>query len=320
MPPEPKPASTERVRKLTDDALNRLAEELKAGRSDTLKAYLAAMARFHRYSWTNTILIQSQRPTATRVAGYHTWRDLGRWVKRGEKGIAIYAPIVTKVREPEASPRPSDTSNERRVTGFRAAYVFDVEQTEGKAMPAFSQTAGDPKQHLDNLKEIVATRHIALNYDLSIAPAQGQSLGGSIRILPNLSPAEEFVTLAHELAHELLHHQPGAGAIPPTVRETQAEAFAFVLSQAIGLENQRSASDYIALYNGDPNTLAESLTAIHRAATQILNDLVPDTSERTETVRRLDRDISNDFAPEVSQQLGPDAHFPEPRDAGSLER
>src|SRR5262245_57574001 len=89
----------DKVRKMAEEALNRLSADLEAGKSETLKNYLAAAGRFHRYSWGNVLLINSQRPDATRVAGFHTWHDFGRWVKKGEKGIMIFAPVVVKNKE-----------------------------------------------------------------------------------------------------------------------------------------------------------------------------------------------------------------------------
>ena len=114
--------------KITTDALDTLAALLDEGHSDQLTALLKTMARFHTYSWHNVCLIASQRPTATRVAGFHTWRTMGRFVRKGEKGIAILAPIVRR--------RGADiaTDDERTVVGFRAAYVFDIEQTDGESV------------------------------------------------------------------------------------------------------------------------------------------------------------------------------------------
>jgi len=107
------------LKKMTTDALDTLAALLDEGRSDQLTALLKTMARFHTYSFHNTCLIASQRPTATRVAGFETWRTMGRFVRKGEKGIAIMAPIVGR-REAE-----SEGDNARTVRGFRATYVFD---------------------------------------------------------------------------------------------------------------------------------------------------------------------------------------------------
>src|SRR5450755_325209 len=97
----------DRVRKLAEESLNRLASELEAGKSEALQNYLNTMGRFHNYSWRNVLLIGAQRPTATHVAGYHTWRDLGRHVKTSEKGIMIFAPIVTKQRDNSPTRTPS---------------------------------------------------------------------------------------------------------------------------------------------------------------------------------------------------------------------
>ena len=270
----------ERVRQIADEALGRLEAALKAGHSEVLKQYLAAMSRFHRYSWNNVLLIQSQRPTATRVAGYHAWHDLGRFVRKGEKGIVIIAPVLTKEREPRLNAVSREGSEETfRLRGFRTAYVFDVEQTEGRPPPEFSKTTGDPKDYGDKLKAIVANRGISVEYDATIAPALGVSTGGRIRLMPGLSIAEEFSVLAHELAHEMLHHGADRGALPKVVRETQAEAVAFVVSHAVGLETRTAAADYIALYDGDSKTLTESLAAIQEAASGVLKDLLP--QERT---------------------------------------
>ncbi len=75
-------------------AVDFLIQQLEAGKSETLTAYLGAMARFHNYSFGNIVAIARQRPTATRVAGFGTWKEMGRFVKRGEKGIQILAPMI----------------------------------------------------------------------------------------------------------------------------------------------------------------------------------------------------------------------------------
>src|SRR5215210_5364683 len=90
------------LKKITTDALDRLAALLAEGHSDQLTALLKTMARFHKYSWHNVTLIASQRPTATRVAGFQAWRTMNRFVRKGEKGIAILAPIVGR-REAESA-------------------------------------------------------------------------------------------------------------------------------------------------------------------------------------------------------------------------
>jgi hypothetical protein len=100
-----------------------LIEQLEAGNSDALTAYLDAMSRFHRYSFGNVLSIARQRPGATRVAGFHAWRQLGRNVKKGERGIRILAPIITKRRQKDE--RDKDAPSRPMLAGFRNAYVFE---------------------------------------------------------------------------------------------------------------------------------------------------------------------------------------------------
>ena len=112
------PNANDKARKVAEEALNRLSADLEAGRSEGLKNYLSAMSRFRRYSWGNVLLIASQRPTATHVAGYHMWNQLGRSVKKGEKGIMIFAPMVVKQ---EPVPGQNDAKEPSRLAGFRTA-------------------------------------------------------------------------------------------------------------------------------------------------------------------------------------------------------
>lgn len=272
--------SDEKVRTIAEEALERLSAELEAGKSEALKSYLGAMGRFHRYSWGNVLLINSQRPDATHVAGFHTWHDLGRSVKKGEKGIMILAPVIVKQRDQvnqvPVAKESSKPDSVVRLAGFRTAYVFDVSQTQGKPLPEFAKTTGNPKDYDEKLKAIAAKRDISVEYDPKIAPALGMSSGGRIRLSPGLAPAEEFSVLAHELAHEMLHHRKDAVRPPEVVRETQAEAVAFVVCRSVGLETNNAAADYIQLYNGDKKTLADSLAAIQETSAKILDELLPE--------------------------------------------
>jgi hypothetical protein len=291
------------------------------------------MGRFHNYSWGNVLLIGVQRPTATHVAGYHTWRDLGRHVKTGEKGIMIFAPILTKQRDNSPTPPTPEKAattkdNVFRLTGFRTAFLFDVEQTEGKPLPEFAKTTGDPKDFADKLKTLVASRGISLEYDKSIAPAQGISSGGKIRLIPGMQPAEEFSVLAHELAHEMLHHiKKDETRLPEVIRETQAEAVAYVVSRAVGLETNSAAADYIALYTGDKKTLAESLSVIQETSSRILDELLPQQRPTPHQERQPEKTPTNQ--PSQSQaepgrpnlsEASPAPQVPDQVDSISLDR
>jgi hypothetical protein len=174
-----------------------LIEQLEQGHSDALTAYLTAMGRFHNYSFGNILEIARQKPDATRVAGLYAWNQLGRKVKKGEHGIRILAPVIgVRRKKDEEAEKDIRTQNQAVLVGFRAAYVFDVSQTEGKELPEFSErVSGSAGEYRDRLVDFVIAQGIALEFKESIAPALGMSYGGKIALLPGQSKAEEFSTL-----------------------------------------------------------------------------------------------------------------------------
>jgi antirestriction protein ArdC len=256
--------TADELKKLTTNALDTLGAALDAGHSDNLTALLKTMGRFHRYSMHNVCLIVSQRPTATRVAGFQTWRTLGRFVRRGEKGIAILAPIVG--RRDTTVPADGDP---KTVVGFRAAYVFDVEQTDGEPLAEAAQAAGDPGMRTRALEAMITAQGITVEHVNDLDGAYGTSSGGRIQILNGLAPAAEFSVLVHEYAHELLHRSSDRPDSRDT-RELEAEAVAFVVGHAVGLDVTDAARDYIHLYRGDSTALAQSLERIQRTASAIV--------------------------------------------------
>jgi antirestriction protein ArdC len=258
---------SEDASKLATSALETLAQTLAAGHSEALTAYLAAAGRFHTYSFRNVMLIASQRPDATRVAGFNAWRKLGRFVKKGETGIAIIAHIVLKRDD-----RPTNLDDERArdvQIRFKVAHVFDVVQTDGTPLPELGETAGDPGAYTQRLIRFIESLGIALDYADDLGGADGLSKKGQIVIRSRQTAATEFSVLVHELAHSLLHQVPNRPSTK-TVLELEAEAVAFTVCSGIGLDTGTAAADYIGLYDGDADLLAQSLDAIQRTASQIL--------------------------------------------------
>jgi antirestriction protein ArdC len=248
-----------------------LIAQLEAGRSDALTAYLDAMSRFHNYSFGNVLEIARQKPDATRVAGLYAWNQLGRKVKKGEKGIRILAPIIgVKRKRDEEAEKDITKQNTPVLVGFRNAYVFDVSQTEGAELPAMREVGGDVGDKRDRLLSFIERQGIELVYTENIAPALGVSYGGRIAILPGQCEAEEFSTLVHELAHELLGHAKRRTTTTKVVRETEAESVAFVVGKAVGLKVGTASADYIQLYHGNASLLAESLEVIQQTSAVIL--------------------------------------------------
>jgi hypothetical protein len=258
-----------------------LIEQLESGHSDALIAYLNAMSRFHHYSFGNVLEIARQMPDATRVAGFWAWKQLGRSVKSGEKGIRILAPIVgIKRKRDEEAEKDITRQNTRVLVGFRNAYVFDVAQTEGAELPAMHEVSGDVGENRDRLISFIERQGIELVFTEKIAPAMGASYGGRIAILRGQGEAEEFSTLVHELAHELLQHAQRRTTTTKVVRETEAEAIAFVVGKAVGLKVGTASADYIHLYHGNASLLTESLEVVQQTAAVILAALHPPTPEQ----------------------------------------
>lgn len=257
-----------------------LIEQLEAGHSDALTAYLDAMSRFHNYSFGNILEIARQRPDATRVAGMYAWNQLGRKVKKGERAIRILAPIVgVRRKKDEEAEKDITKQNTRVLVGFRNAYVFDVLQTEGAELPALREMSGDVGENRARLITFINKQNIELVFTENIAPALGTSYGGRIAILPGQSEAEEFSTLVHELAHEMLEHAKRRTTTTKVVRETEAESIAFVVGKAVGLNTGTASADYIHLYHGNASLLAESLEVIQQTSAVILAALQPSGTE-----------------------------------------
>jgi antirestriction protein ArdC len=274
---------TKSTQELIAASLDMLVKALESGHSELLSSYLKAMAKFHYYSFGNIVLIAGQRPEATQVAGLRSWNELGRRVKRGEKGILIFAPLIgwkRKQADPEnsnAMPTDARTAQpEKTLIGFRPVYVFDVAQTEGEPLPVLESTIkGDVGDKLEKLAALTEAHSIKLEYSDKIAPARGMSYGGLIRLLPDMQPAETLSVHIHELAHEMLHRAERRTLTTKTVRETEAEAVAFVVCHALGLDTGNGSCDYIQLYHGDAQLLAESLEVVQRTAAIILGAISP---------------------------------------------
>lgn len=272
------------AKQLAEKALTELHQALQAGKSETLKRYLAAMGRFHHYSFSNSMLIAIQNPNATHVAGFRRWLQLGRHVRKGEKGIGILAPLVYRKRDEDSAP---DENKGSSIHGFKVVHVFDISQTDGEELPEFAAISGDPGELLPALEQMVRESGIELQYEELPNGTFGVSRQGRIAITTGLSPAETFSVLVHETAHEWMHNGEQRKALDKTVRETEAEAVAFVVCQAFGLDCSTQSSDYIQLYRGSATTLSESLDRIQKTATRIIETLSQSTTEHHEEVSQV---------------------------------
>ena len=260
---------------LADKCLKDLAASLEQGQTEVLEKYLSALARFHHYSFGNMMMIVTQFPDASKVAGFHTWRKLGRWVKQGESGIAILAPMIGRKKEHAESNNRGDAllDKVKPVFGFRAVHVFDISQTEGEELPKLSEICGSPGFNLVCLEGVYQTLNIKLETRPMPDGMRGVSLGGHVVVKEGLNNSMRFRVLAHELAHEWMHGPQHRMTLAKTVRETEAEAVAYVVCRSFGLDCSTRSSDYIQMYRGDEVTLMASLGRIQRTATRIIESM-----------------------------------------------
>jgi len=256
------------AKEIVNKEIKNLCTELKEGKSDAIKEYLSTLAKFPNYSFRNCMLIAKQKPDATRVAGFRAWKGLNRYVKKGEHAITIIAPMPFKKEEGE---------EKREGMYFKAAYVFDVSQTDGEPLPEPTRVTGEATMYLEKLKNFATNQEIAISYADDLGGAEGVSTGGRIMLKEGLTKPEEIATLSHELAHEILHQQSKEERAPKVARETEAEAVAYVVCSALQLNTNRASSDYIQLYSGSEETVLASLNNIQRAASEMIEAIKGDS-------------------------------------------
>jgi len=246
--------------------------------SEAWRAWLDVQRRFHRYSWGNTVLIALQRPAATQVAGFHAWHRLGRHVCKGEKGIAILAPITRRFRVTD-----EETGEESVITGspraFRIAHVFDIAQTAGADLPSLplSKLGGhDP----DGLYERLCAVAGSIGYTVEKVSLDGGINGRChyreprIEIEVRNDARQQVKTLAHELAHAILHGDDRT-AITRERAELEAEAVAYIVCADLGIDSAAYSFGYLATWSGGgrdaERAISQSAQRIQKAAHVILD-------------------------------------------------
>ena len=268
--------SKERFAQLT----RRLARLLKKAPGPTLKAYLEVMRRFHRYSPANLVLIAIQRPDATLLKGYRGWQELGRQVRKGEKGIRIWAPI--RRRETREDPLTGEEVEVETLAGFRLVTVFDIAQTEGKplAIPDPLEIRAESPLSLEEALRRVEAAGIPVHLEASPDPGLGGWTDGQKIVLtrhPGRSNTALLKTLMHELAHYYLHFKDGkpVGEIDERRAEVEAELAAYLGMNLLGVETGEVSADYLKTYAAEPKELYEALARAGKAARKILKILKP---------------------------------------------
>lgn len=246
-----------------------LKEGIKAYlNSDHYKEFLTKMSQFNQYSSRNLRLILAQKPDASYLAPYNTWRKFDRHVKRGEKALSVIIP-VTYVKKDQQG-QPILDKNGRPETGmtFRLKpTTFDVSQTEGKEMPK----AAEVKEQLTDLDyanlyralmSIAKTNDVSVRFEEMAGETKGYYSPAEHQIVlrsHDMNKSQLIKTFIHETAHSELHHSnnPQREQLTRSNAELQAESVAYVVASYYGIDTSDYSFDYLAGWSKDKETLAD---------------------------------------------------------------
>lgn len=285
-----------------EEQLKQITDQLEQGVSEIFTSekyteYLQTMAKFHNYSFNNTLLIAMQKPEATLVAGYQAWqKKFNRQVKRGEKGIQIIAPAPYKEKQeiektdPETGEivigedgQPETEVVERVVTKFRVTTVFDVSQTTGEPIPEFevSELDGDVLIYHDFMEALKTVAPVPIRFIEIDGEAKGfyQFVDKYIAVQLGMSEAQTMKTAVHETAHAVLHDRDQMaeeGVVKDKLtKEVEAESIAYVVCNHFGLDTSEYSFSYIASWTSGKNMreLRASMDTIRKTSAEMIGQI-----------------------------------------------
>ena len=281
--------------------------------SDNYKDYLNFCAKLPRYSVNNQILIMLQKPDATMCQSFTGWKDMNRFVRKGEKGIRILAPAPYKMQKEQdktdASGKaildkdgePVKETVEITVNAFKPVSTFDISQTEGDPVPTIgvSELTGSVEGYetlLTAIKEVVP---VPISFEQIESGAKGyfNLEENRIAIQEGMSEAQTVKTLLHEASHQALHSREAMDKSGDkksrNQKECEAESVAYVVCQHYGIDTSDYSFAYVATWSADKEVpeLKASLDTIRRAAA----DLIVKIDEKVQS-RSVTQDIDKFIA------------------------
>ena len=287
----------EQIKKLTDQIEAGIKALFQSGDLEKYQAYLHTMSHFHHYSVNNQMLIFSQCPHATLVAGYQKWQNqFSRHVLRGEKGISILAPTpykikvekekldpVTKLPLLDADGKTITEEKEVQIPMFRPVKVFDVSQTDGEPLPEqvkspVAELTGNVEHYeafMDALKLVspvpIEIKPLSSNLDGFFSPSKQ-----SITLREGMSEVQTVCAAVHEIAHSKLHNyarQPDSQPKDSSTEEMEAESIAYTVCAYFGIETSANSFGYVATWSKDKDVKAfrASLDTIRKTSSELIS-------------------------------------------------
>lgn len=294
-PPKTFTKSKDKVKEITDK-LESGIKELFEG--EKFKEYLDTMSKFHNYSFNNTMLIAMQKPDATLVAGFNSWKNkFERSVNKGEKGIQIFAPAPYKIKKEQTKldpdtdlpvlgkdGKPIKEEIEVTIPAFKVVSVFDVSQTSGKELPTLGadELSGNVKDYEKFFNAVREASPVPIKFAEIDGTAKGfyHHEDKSITIKENMSEVQTIKTAIHEIAHAKLHDRDlkKSDIEKPKDRSTEeveAESIAYTVCQHFGIDTSDYSFAYVASWGTGKDTpeLKASLETIRSTASELITSI-----------------------------------------------
>ena len=278
------------------DELQQITDKLEKGvvevfQSDRYKQFLDTMAKFPRYSVNNSLLIMMQKPDAQLCQSFTGWKQMGRYVKKGEKGISILAPAPYKIEREQtkldekgrpvfdADGEPVKEKVEVTIRAFKVVKTFDLSQTDGKELPTIgpSELVGNIEGYPKLLQALQEISPVPVSFELIDGDAKGfyHLEDKKIVVQDGMSEVQTIKTLLHEMAHQKLHDKdnvPEAKDISRNGKEVEAESVAYVVCQHYGINTSDYSFSYVAGWSEGKETpeLKASLDKIRQTASEFI--------------------------------------------------
>ena len=263
--------------------------------SNRYQEFLKTMAKFHNYSFNNTMLIAMQRPDATLVTSYKNWQSMGRQVMKGEKGITIIAPApYKKMKEKEVldenqrpimgtDGKPKTEQVEVTVPHFKAVTVFDIAQTSGEPIQTLApELLTAAVQDFDSfVQAIQKISPVPIRFDEIDGNANGyyHNADKEIVIKKGLSESQTLKTAIHETVHAKLHDKEIMESLgvekDRLTKEVEAESVAYCVCSSFGLDTSDYSFPYIAGWSSsrEMKEMKASMDVIRKTAGEMIDQL-----------------------------------------------
>ena len=263
--------------------------------SNRYQEFLKTMAKFHNYSFNNTMLIAMQRPDATLVTSYKNWQSMGRQVMKGEKGITIIAPApYKKMKEKEVldenqrpimgtDGKPKTEQVEVTVPHFKAVTVFDIAQTSGEPIQTLApELLTAAVQDFDSfMQAIQKISPVPIRFDEIDGNANGyyHNADKEIVIKKGLSESQTLKTAIHETVHAKLHDREIMESLgvekDRLTKEVEAESVAYCVCSSFGLDTSDYSFPYIAGWSSsrEMKEMKASMDVIRKTAGEMIDQL-----------------------------------------------